>query len=199
MNLISRRIEFWLPPFLLLCGFLLRAEYLREYAQLLNFDVPAGPDVMEYDLRAREILKGRLFPAVPDIHAPLYPLFLVLVYYAGNFALLPVRILQLLFNFTAWIFLEKLLDRKGFDFKTRMCFLFFSMFYPVAFFSSDRNYFRIPAPAVSDRSLVAVGIGRYGIQSEKTPAAYARCRFCSRTCRNHPPADFIRLGSYFPL
>ena len=125
MNLTARRIEFWLPPLLLLCGLLLRAEYLREYAQLLNFDVPAGPDVMEYDLRAREILKGRLFPAVPDIHAPLYPLFLVLVYYAGNFALLPVRILQLLFNFTAWIFLEKLLDRKGFDFKTRMCFLFF--------------------------------------------------------------------------
>ena len=134
MNSISRRIEFYLPPILLLCGFLLRAEYLREYAQLLNFDVPAGPDVMEYDLRAREILKGRLFPAVPDIHAPLYPLFLALVYYAGNCALLPVRILQLLFNFTAWIFLEKLLDRKGLDFKTRMCFLFFAMFYPVAFF-----------------------------------------------------------------
>ena len=79
MNSIFRRVNLWLPPCLLVCGILLRAEYLREYAQLLNFDVPAGPDVMEYDLRAREILSGRLFPKVPDIHAPLYPLFLALL------------------------------------------------------------------------------------------------------------------------
>lgn len=134
MNLIFRRVNIWLPPCLLICGFLLRSEYLREYAQLLNFDVPAGPDVMEYDLRAREILSGRLFPKVPDIHAPLYPLFLALLYYVFNYALFPVRLLQLLLNFGAWIALTKLLERKGVDFKTRMIFLACAMFYPVAFF-----------------------------------------------------------------
>ena len=134
MNLIFRRVDIWLPPCLLICGFLLRAEYLREYAQLLNFDVPAGPDVMEYDLRAREILSGRLFPKVPDIHAPLYPLFLALLYYVCNFALFPVRLLQLLLNFGAWFALTRLLERKGVNFKTRMIFLACAMFYPVAFF-----------------------------------------------------------------
>ena len=134
MNLIFRRVDLWLPPSLLVCGILLRAEYLREYAQLLNFDVPAGPDVMEYDLRAREILSGRLFPKVPDIHAPLYPLFLALLYHVSNYALFPVRLLQLLLNFGAWIALTKLLERKGVNFKTRMIFLACAMFYPVAFF-----------------------------------------------------------------
>ena len=134
MNSIFRRVNIWFPPFLIVCGFLLRAEYLREYAQLLNFDVPVGPDVMEYDLRAREILRGNLFPQTPDIHAPLYPLFLALMYQLCGNTLIPVRILQLLLNFTAWIFLEKLLARKGINFKTRMIFLACAMFYPVAFF-----------------------------------------------------------------
>ena len=123
MNLIFRRVDVWLPPVLLICGILLRAEYLREYALLLNFDVPAGPDVMEYDLRAQEILKGRLFPQVPDIHAPLYPLFLALMYHIFSCRLLPVRLFQLLLNSGAWFALTKLLERKGVDFKTRMIFL----------------------------------------------------------------------------
>ena len=75
-NSIFRRADIWLPPLLLLAGVLLRAAYLYEYASLINFDIPVGPDIGEYDQRAREILAGRILPAVPDIHAPLYPLFL---------------------------------------------------------------------------------------------------------------------------
>ena len=133
MNLISRRAEL-LPWLLAAAGLILRLEYLREYSALVNFDVPVGPDVMEYDLRAREFLNGRLFPSSPDIHAPLYPLLLAFLYRISDFSLPFIRLFQLLLNYGAWLWLERLLCRKGFPYKLRMVFLGITMLYPVIIF-----------------------------------------------------------------
>ena len=133
-NSIFRRADVWLPPLLLIAGLLLRTVYLYEYASLINFDVPVGPDVNEYDQRAREILSGRLFPAVPDIHAPLYPLFLALCYLLSGLSIPPVRAGQLLLNFLCWPALERLLFRQGVPFAVRMVFLALGMLYVIPVF-----------------------------------------------------------------
>ena len=133
-NSIFRRADVWLPPILLLAGALLRAAYLCEYAALINFDVPVGPDINEYDQSAREILAGRILPAVPDIHAPLYPLFLALFYLSGGISIPLVRAGQLLLNFLCWPALEQLLRRQGISFGTRMVFLTLGMLYVIPVF-----------------------------------------------------------------
>jgi len=137
-NSISRladgRPDIWLPALLLLAGALLRTGYLLEYAGAINFDVPLGPDINEYDQRAREILNGRLFPDIPDIHAPLYPLFLALLYRIGGMSVPLVRAVQLLLNFLCWPALERLLRRQGIAFGTRMIFLALGMLYAIPVF-----------------------------------------------------------------
>ena len=112
----------------------MRLLYLYEYAEALNFTSAVGPDVMEYDLRAKEILAGNLFPRHPDIHAPLYSLFLAALYWIGNGHIVLVRIVQLVLNFASWPALERLLDRKGVPEKIRLLFLAAAMLYPVPFF-----------------------------------------------------------------
>lgn len=133
-NSISRRADVWLPPLLLAAGVLLRTVYLYEYASSINFDVPVGPDISEYDQRAREILSGRFLPAVPDIHAPLYPLFLALLYLLSGVSIPVVRAGQLLLNFLCWPALERLLSRQGVSFAPRMVFLGLGMLYVIPVF-----------------------------------------------------------------
>ncbi len=133
-NSISRRADVWLPPLLLAAGILLRAFYLWEYASAVNFDVPVGPDINEYDQRAREILSGRFLPAVPDIHGPFYPLFLAFLYLVSGSSIPVVRAGQLLLNFLCWPALERLLFRQGVSFAPRMVFLGLGMLYVIPVF-----------------------------------------------------------------
>ena len=59
---------------------LLRILYMAQFADSPLFGIPIGADVQEYDRWAREIFSGRILWVEPQIHAPLYPFFLVALY-----------------------------------------------------------------------------------------------------------------------
>lgn len=86
---------------LILCGavvfgVLWRLLYLWQFSESPLFGHPAGPDVVEYDRWAREIIGGQwLWRSVP-IHAPLYPYFLSLLYWLTGYDFFWIRFIQLL-------------------------------------------------------------------------------------------------------
>ena len=126
--------EKWIFWSIAATALLLRFEYLREYSNCIHFPFAIGPDVQEYDERARELLNGVIFPAESDIHAPLYSFFLALLYKITNFSIGSVRVVQLLLNWAAYISLAELIRRLSKSFKLASFFLFFSLFTPVLFF-----------------------------------------------------------------
>ena len=125
-SLIFRKSEFRLFLLLALTGLILRGLYLFEYAHFANFDLAIGADVGEYHTRAQEILRGIFFPAVPDIHAPLYSFFIAGLQKIG-LSLPGIRIFQTLLNYFSWISLFFLLRKKGFPEKCAFAFLGLSM------------------------------------------------------------------------
>ena len=124
----------YLPLILIFLGLLIRAIYLLEYSQFLNFDLALGADVTEYDRRAREILSGSFFSSTPEIHAPLYSFFLSFIYLISNCSIVFARVIQILLNFIAFILLSKLLEKYDFPFNFRMIFLAIAMLFPIPIF-----------------------------------------------------------------
>lgn len=107
---------------ILSAGILLRIFYLSEYAAFDNFDLAIGADIGEYASRAREIMGGRVFPAKPEIHAPLYSFFLAFLQSCGA-GVPAVRIVQTLLNFAACVGLFFIMGSQGISEKVRFCFL----------------------------------------------------------------------------
>lgn len=115
-------------------GTALRVLYLILFSRLPHFSFAIGPDVMEYDARARELLDGIIFPASPEIHAPLYSYFLALVYLIGGGAIWFARSVQLALNLAAYWSLTLLLGRLGASFRVRAWFFALSLLTPVLIF-----------------------------------------------------------------
>lgn len=115
-------------------GLLLRFEYLREYSNLIHFPFALGPDIMEYDERARELLNGIIFPTEPEIHAPLYSLFLAFWYKISNFSIASVRAVQLFLNWGAFVAAALLIRKLSDSWKLSVIFLALALFTPVLFF-----------------------------------------------------------------
>ena len=133
---MPERIARLQPVFLLAAaGLALRALYWAGYADSPLFALAVGPDVMEYDARAREILSGIFLPRDAEIHAPLYSWFLALLYRLGGGSIPLVRAVQLLLNWGAWLGLFALLVRlRGIPRRAPLWFLALAMLYPVPFF-----------------------------------------------------------------
>ena len=87
---------------LLAAGILLRIEYLREFAGSPLFAFALGADVSEYWERAQAFLNGSWKVAPPDIHAPLYSLFLALESLLTGGSIPVIRGLQLFLGVLAW-------------------------------------------------------------------------------------------------
>lgn len=126
--------EQWILLALTVAGAALRIEYLREFARLPHFGFAIGPDVMEYDARARELLSGRIFPETPEIHAPLYSWFLAGMYRVSGNCVGAVRGIQVALNFAAYWAMVPLLKKLGARFEIRAAFLAAAMLTPVAVF-----------------------------------------------------------------
>lgn len=115
-------------------GLLLRLEYLREFSGEVYFPFAIGPDVQEYHERALEIVNGNFFPAVPEIHAPLYSFFLAFWYKFCGISIGVVRCIQLILNFAALVALAELVRRISGKWKFAAVFLALGVFTPVLFF-----------------------------------------------------------------
>ncbi len=137
MSLISRLKSNAFPLGLLLLGILLRVEYLREYAASPLFGLALGPDIAEYDARAREILGGRFFSSHPDIHAPLYAWYLAFLYWIGGFSIPLVRGVGLALNLAAGWSCFRLIDRVGGRRVAGWFLFFFAMYPPLIFHSAE--------------------------------------------------------------
>ena len=128
-----RRPEFWF--FLTaIAGLLFRAEYLREFSAFEHFNCAVGADVQDYHDRALGILNGQIFSDVPDIHAPLYAFFLAGIYKVFGIVPAAARVVQLVLNWGAWLWLTFLLYKRGASRKESLIFLIFAMFTPVVVF-----------------------------------------------------------------
>ena len=116
-------------------GLVFRGLYWASYADSPLFALAVGPDIAEYDARAREILSGILLPREAEIHAPLYSWFLALLYRICGGSIPPVRAVQLLLNWLSWLGVYALLTRlRGIPRRTPLWFLALAMLYPVPLF-----------------------------------------------------------------
>ena len=97
---------------LLTAGILLRMEYLREFAGSPLFAFALGADVSEYWERAQAFLNGSWKVAPPDIHAPLYSLFLALESLLTGGSIPVIRGLQLFLGVLTWSGLYLFLRRR---------------------------------------------------------------------------------------
>ncbi len=86
--------NFITPTVLMLTGLVLRVTYLQQYSASPLFDIPLGPDVQEYDQWARNIIINGIFSGGAQIHAPLYPWFLSLLYRVFSFDFFYIRLSQ---------------------------------------------------------------------------------------------------------
>lgn len=75
-------------------GLLLRLLFLYQFSSIPLFDNPGGPDVSEYDSWAKAILSGKLLWLTPQLHAPLYPFCLALLYKLCNLNYYWIRLIQ---------------------------------------------------------------------------------------------------------
>jgi Flp pilus assembly protein TadD/4-amino-4-deoxy-L-arabinose transferase-like glycosyltransferase len=87
-------IKDFIPVLILVAGILLRLLYLYQFSASPLFSQPLGPDVQEYDQWARRILTEGVWWNEAQIHAPLYPLFLSMLYRIYNMDLMLVRFTQ---------------------------------------------------------------------------------------------------------
>ncbi len=123
----------WILPVAIGLG--LRVVYWCQYSASPLFPTALGPDIAEYDARAREILSGFYLPQELDIHGPLYSFFLAFLYRIVCFSIPAVRLLQLLLNWSAWCFLVWcMVCRGGFPVKICRFFLWISMIVTTPFF-----------------------------------------------------------------
>ena len=120
-NLTSRQSDLLIFFLLALSGLFLRGLYLFEYSHFVNFDLAIGADVGEYWARSQEILKGTIFPASPEIHAPYYSFFLAGMQKIG-LTVPGIRIFQTLLNYFSWLGLFFLLLKSNIP--KRICFVF---------------------------------------------------------------------------
>ncbi len=155
-------------------GALLRLLYLAEFSAFENFSVAAGADISEYHARALELLNGQFFPAIPDIHAPLYSFFLAAVYGCGG-GIVTARILQTLLNFAALLFLYRLTGYYKIKESVRLLFLGFSMIAAPLIFH--------PAELVSESLLLplfALCFGAFAFaEQKKKMAGYVCAGLCA--------------------
>ena len=126
-NLISRQSNLCIFLLLALSGLILRGLYLFEYSHFVNFDLAIGADIGEYFSRSQEILKGKIFPDSPEIHAPLYSFFLAGMQKLG-FQVPGIRIFQTLLNYFSYLAFFFLLRRNNVPEKICFFFLGISMF-----------------------------------------------------------------------
>ncbi len=131
-NLFSR--EQWSLLAVAAAGLMFRVMYLLEFSGQVHFSFAIGADIAEYNARARELLAGKLFPDFPDIHAPLYSLFLAGLYKISDYSVVFVRWVQMLMNFAAYIAVVPLLKRLGAPFRIQFAYLLLAMLIPVIFF-----------------------------------------------------------------
>jgi Tfp pilus assembly protein PilF len=96
----------------MLTGLLMRLLYLHQYSMLPLFTYPAGPDVIEYDNWAKAILSGQWLWQLPQLHAPLYPWLLALLYKLCNLNYYWIRLVQSLIGLVAFLPLFLLLKRQ---------------------------------------------------------------------------------------
>ena len=128
----------------------MRGLYLFEYSHLVNFDLAIGADIGEYFSRSQEILKGKWFPATPEIHAPLYSFFLALMQKIG-LQTPGIRIFQTLLNYLAFLALFFLLLKNGV--REKICFIFLGIsmcLAPVIFHSAELISEAILLPLLSE-------------------------------------------------
>ena len=119
----------------LFLGIAWRMIYLVQFSQSPLFTFPCGPDVEEYDLRAREIIGGKILWDKTQIHAPLYPFTLATLYKITGFNHFAVRGMQLTLGFLAAIPLILLLLKENIT--NRRITAFFALiwlFYPPGIF-----------------------------------------------------------------
>lgn len=86
-----------------MAGLLLRLLYLYQFSKLPLFDTPAGPDIKEYDDWARAILSDGMLWRKPHIHAPLYPMFLALLYKIFMLKYYWIRLFQAIVGLAAFV------------------------------------------------------------------------------------------------
>lgn len=129
-GLDRERAAVWLLVF---AGALIRCWYLWDFSGSPLFDLPLGPDVGEYYLRAQGIANGRFFPVSPDIHAPLYSCFLALMMKLGC-GVPAIRVVQIVLNFGAWLGFYWLLREKRTPLGIRLAFLGIALLLPVPVF-----------------------------------------------------------------
>ncbi len=134
LKTLFREREIRCAALLALAGILLRVWYLYDFSGAPNYAVAAGADVEEYFQRAKELLAGAVFPAEPDIHAPVYSWFLALALKFLNRSIPAVRILQCALNYGAWLAFYALLHREGVALKLRLGFLALAMLMPIPVF-----------------------------------------------------------------
>jgi len=94
IGLLSRHRTAFTAAGIVLLGLFLRLIYLNQYLVSPLFFHILGPDTQEYDAWARRILVGQLLWTHVDIHAPLYPYYLALLYWLDNLQVYPVRLFQ---------------------------------------------------------------------------------------------------------
>ena len=75
-----------------------RVLYLYQFSASPLFALALGPDVEEYHHWAKAILGGNIFWENPQIHAPVYPFFLAILYWLFSFNYMAIRFFQLLLN-----------------------------------------------------------------------------------------------------
>nr|HPN84843.1 glycosyltransferase family 39 protein [Victivallales bacterium] len=79
---------------LIISGIIFRVFYLVQYSSSPVFEIPSGPDVVEYYDWAREILSGNLLWSELKLHSPAYPFYLasLIKIFQSNFFL--IRLFQ---------------------------------------------------------------------------------------------------------
>lgn len=116
-------------------GVLIRAFYLAQYSYSPVFDYPLGPDVQEYHARAMEILAGKILWESPQIHAPLYPIFLSALYKITSINHFWTRLIQSSLCFISSIPLIWIISKGKFiNPKVLAIFAFFLLVYPTAIY-----------------------------------------------------------------
>ncbi|MEM4248639.1 MAG: tetratricopeptide repeat protein [Candidatus Nanoarchaeia archaeon] len=127
--------KFVLLFFYIVIGVSVRAFYLAQYSKSPIFDCPLGPDVQEYHARAMEILAGKILWEKPQIHAPLYPIFLSVLYKITSINHFWTRLIQSSLCFISSIpLLWVLLKGKFVNAKILAIFAFLLLVYPPAIY-----------------------------------------------------------------
>lgn len=138
---VDRKILFMLIT--VFAALLLRMLYMVQFADSPLFGIPLGADVQEYDKWAKEILSGNILWAQLQIHAPLYPFFLAVLYSLFKIDYLYVRLFQSIICFMAFIPLYFILsgmrggDEKKRDFTPEIFILLAALYTPLIYYQAE--------------------------------------------------------------